>query len=362
MRHWCLIHWLIVCGALCTARLQAASVDRLMDLPAMAVPVINLSPETNWVFGAAVQAYPTFRNARRTSILQLDGAYSLNKQWYINASGVLYFGGTHPWLLAFNGGYRDYPDTYYPRGNGYSDGYSGQPYLSKRGRARIEALWDVGNQWSIGPKFDFITERTDITLAPDMLQWGVGLVAQYDSRDIVFFPTRGLFFKTEALYYEPTLGSTCRLGTWKADLRQFIPIQLTDTRTMVIAWQFRTEWTFAQDNNSIPFQMLPTLGGQDLVRGVRAGMYRDNALLALQAELRLPIWSILHATIFAGVGDVYNPSKWQATPKIGYGLGLRATINKAKINIRADVARNNIQTSWRDINSYSFYLTATEAF
>jgi hypothetical protein len=41
---------------------------------------------------------------------------------------------------------------------------------------------------------------------------------------------------------------------------------------------------------------------------------------------------------------------------------LRLTINRAKINIRADVARNNIYPSWKDIRGYGFYLTATEAF
>ena len=66
--------------------------------------------------------------------------------------------------------------------------------------------------------------------------------------------------------------------------------------------------------------------------------------------------------MFAGAGDVYDYQHWQwSVPKIGYGLGLRLTINRAKINIRADVARNNIYP-WQNINGYGFYLTATEAF
>ena len=109
--------------------------------------------------------------------------------------------------------------------------------------------------------------------------------------------------------------------------------------------------------------MLPRLGGQDGLRGINSDMFRDDIMMALQAELRIPIWSIFRATIFAGVGDVYDFHNWHwAIPKVGYGLGLRAAINKAKVNIRFDIARSNVDPRWNTINAYSFYLTATEAF
>ena len=34
----------------------------------------------------------------------------------------------------------------------------------------------------------------------------------------------------------------------------------------------------------------------------------------------------------------------------------------ARVNIRFDVARSNVDPRWNNINAYSFYLTATEAF
>jgi hypothetical protein len=92
-------------------------------------------------------------------------------------------------------------------------------------------------------------------------------------------------------------------------------------------------------------------------------MFTDNAMMALQAEFRFPIWRFIRIHAFAVIRDVYNTEHWNwATPKIGYGLGLRVGINKAKINIRFDIARNNIYKEWNTLNSYSFYLTATEAF
>jgi hemolysin activation/secretion protein len=111
------------------------------------------------------------------------------------------------------------------------------------------------------------------------------------------------------------------------------------------------------------YPMLPRLGGQDGLRGVNSDMFRDDIMMALQAELRIPIWSVFRAAVFAGIGDVYDYHNWHwEVPKVGYGVGLRAAINKAKVNIRFDVARSNVDPRWNDIKAYSFYLTATEAF
>jgi len=71
---------------------HAISLDSVMNLPAMGIPVVIYSPESTWEFGAAAQGYFCLPNQERTSLMQLDGTYSLNHQWYINAQGTLYFG------------------------------------------------------------------------------------------------------------------------------------------------------------------------------------------------------------------------------------------------------------------------------
>lgn len=345
-----------------------------MNLPALAVPVVNYSPETDWAFGAAVQGYFQIPNQSRTSFVQLDGAYSLQKQWYVNTQGTIYFAGRVPCQLSYRCGYRDYPDTYYELGNGgrrsRPQRKTGQVYQSVRGYAHIEPLWRVaGSHWSLGLVGDFIAERVPNLSVPypSMLMWGVGGVVQYDSRDILFYPHRGLFLKASATYYEPTLGSTARMTDLNLDFRSYFPIY----RELIVAVQLRWQCVLAPKGTDLPFQMLPTLGGYDLLRGIPRGMYRDNTLLALQGELRIPIYKWIRATVFGGIGDVCDV--WQlrihnrhlvatGSTKVGYGVGLRASINKAKVNLRFDVARNNIDRSWKSWQSYSFYLTATEAF
>jgi hypothetical protein len=360
----------------------------------MGIPVINYTPESTWEFGAAAQGYFRLPNQERTSIVQLDGTYSLNRQWYINAQGNLYFGNNttprrttlhntpqHAWQLQFRAGYSNRPATYYGTFNdphfanegntGIGMLRQGTPYELQRGYLNVQAPIYIGKHFSLGPMTDvLIAEFTikDIYTTPNpLVQIGLGAVTQYDTRDNVFYPTRGIFFKASAAaawtnkMNIPEGQQATINGLLSADLRQYIPLP----HNFVIAWQFKGQFMLSSNfiSHLTLYPMLPRLGGQDGLRGINSDMFRDDIMMALQAELRIPIWSIFRATIFAGVGDVYDFHNWHwAIPKVGYGLGLRAAINKAKVNIRFDIARSNVDPRWNTINAYSFYLTATEAF
>lgn len=357
----------------------------------MGLPVLNYSPESTWEFGAAAQGYFRLPNQERTSIVQIDGTYSLNHQWYINAQGSLYFGQKehtpfqntipHAWQLQFRAGYSNRPATYYGTFNdphfanegntGIGMLRQGTPYELQRGYLNVQAPIYIGKHFSLGPMTDvLIAEFTikDIYTTPNpLVQIGLGAVTQYDTRDNVFYPTRGIFFKASAAaawtnkMNIPEGQQATINGLLSADLRQYIPLP----HNIVIAWQFKGQFLLSSNfiSHITLYPMLPRLGGQDGLRGINSDMFRDDIMMALQAELRIPIWSIFRATIFAGIGDVYDLHNWHwAIPKVGYGLGLRAAINKAKVNIRFDIARSNVDPRWNNINAYSFYLTATEAF
>ena len=347
------------------AGLSAAKLDSLPNWPAMGVPVVNYTPETNWEFGAAAQVYFKLFSPR-TSIIQVDGAYSLNKQWYANLQGTLYFGNMFPWLLQFRAGYRNYPDTYYGRGNQPDQEGTfarvGTPYQSQRAYAYVQPLFHIKKNWYVGAHAEYMWERTRMQTADESVKIvmpAIGITAQYDSRDILYYPTRGMFLKATVTHYNRIWMASTTLTRLHVDWRHFIPIG----KQIVWCYQVRADMALGRDIANAPFQMLPAIGGQDLLRGIPYGMYRDNTMLAIQTELRVPIWKWIRACAFIGMGDVYDYTHWRwVAPKVGYGLGLRLTINRAKINVRFDVARNNIYPRWNDIRGYGFYLTATEAF
>ncbi len=328
-------------------------IDNILSSPVLGIPIVSYSPETSWEFGGAVQAYFVCEGQDKMSVVQAVGAYSLNNQWYIRPKGTIYAGRKNNWVINFDLSYRNYPNIYYDLGNDFvlKDGKS---YGSQQANMRCYPLVNLPDKWYIGPHIHYLYEQTSFTPSASML--GIGITAQYDSRDLIYYPSGGIFFKTSLLHYESLNQHFSRLQSIQTDLRHFVPIY----KSLIFAWQLKTEWTIGQNS---PFQLIPAIGGEDLIRGVRAGMFRDQAMMALQGELRFPIIWRVSGTVFAGIGDVYNLTNWQwRTPKVGYGVGLRLKINKSNINVRFDVARNNLYKSWNTINSYSFYFTTIEAF
>ena len=86
-------------------------------------------------------------------------------------------------------------------------------------------------------------------------------------------------------------------------------------------------------------------------------MYRENVMMLLQTEYRLPVYKRLKVAIFASAGDVVNSENYQIDKlKIAYGAGLRYRLNDARVHLRFDIAKNNYG------EKLQFYITATEAF
>lgn len=305
------------------------------------------------------------------------GMYTQYHQWRIQMQGSFYMGGKTPWLLHYTMQYRDYPDLYYGVGHQLIDPIH---YNSQRVNFTLEPLFRLSHHWNVGPMLDFLWEKNNLpqldstfTANAKTLMWGIGLSVQYDTRDLIHYPTKGILLNFKGFYCEPLLGSSCRLWKLDVDFRHHVTLWQPkeykndfDRVNHALVFSYQARFLTALTNTStadIPFQMLPTLGGDELLRGIRANMFRNNLLWTIQSELRFPIYSILRGTIFAGIGDVYNTDHCQAAiPQIGYGIGLRLAVDKAHINVRFDVARNNLDRDWGDTNSYSFYITAAEAF
>jgi hypothetical protein len=85
------------------------------------------------------------------------------------------------------------------------------------------------------------------------------------------------------------------------DLRQFIGF-LADRR--VIALRAFLSTSEPTDEGSIPFYLMPWLGGNDSLRGFRNYRFRGPHAMLLQAEYRWELWSGLDAALFYDAGKV----------------------------------------------------------
>ena len=159
---------------------------------------------------------------------------------------------------------------------------------------------------------------------------GIGLIVEYDSRDFIPNPYRGVYVSFQECFFPKGLGN-CERSLW---------------RTTFTADAYRRVWKggiLAADlyavfnSEGTPWPMLARLGGNQRMRGYYQGRYTDNDMITLQVELRQRIWRRIGCTVWGGAGNVF-PSldrfDWSHTLP-NYGVGLRWELKK-RVNVRLD--------------------------
>lgn len=185
---------------------------------------------------------------------------------------------------------------------------------------------------------------------------GLGLVVQYDSRDMPVCAYEGWLLDFSAVAYGPRLGGQYNYQTVELDYRRYFP--LGHRRT--IAMQVRTKTIFGD----VPWPELSQLGTPFDLRGYTWGQFRDNTLLFSIFEYR----HMLKRRTLNKRGNYdsrFGFVAWAATGSVGLnygdltywlpnaGLGLRFE-TQPRMNVRADVG-------W-GVEGMAFYLNFNEAF
>lgn len=159
---------------------------------------------------------------------------------------------------------------------------------------------------------------------------GIGLIAEYDSRDFIPNPFRGIYLSFQETSYPQHLGN-CGKTLW---------------RTTVTADFYQRVWKdgiLAADlygifnSEGTPWPMLARMGGSQRMRGYYQGRYTDNCLLTAQVEVRQRIWRRIGCVVWGGAGNVFNSLRefdWGETLP-NYGIGLRWELKK-RVNVRID--------------------------
>ena len=170
-----------------------------------------------------------------------------------------------------------------------------------------------------------------------------------DTRSSVIYPRRGGYHQLLVDGYPKIWFADFGFARYTLDLRGYVPV----ARTQVLALQAVGSATSGEP----PFDQLPELGGDRLLRGYFQGRYRDRHLIAFQAEYRLPVFWRLGAVGFVGVGQVADDLSGFGLDRFrpAGGLGLRFLLaGDEELNIRADFAFGE--------GSSGFYLAFGEAF
>lgn len=314
----------------------------------IAAPIIFYTPETRLAFGAAGSL--VFRMAgcgkeTRPSAISSVFIYTQEKQFQAQLKTELYF-KNNDYRLELEVKTDKYPNKFYGIGSSTLEEneelytskstnlfFSLQKKLSKGFNVGVLYHW---NRWDIVE-----TEETGLLssgLIPgsiDGTMSGVGVLANRDTRDNLYFPSKGDFFTLEARLYPKFLGSTYGFNTFTVDLRKYISV----FSNHVLAFQSLLK----VQGGDVPFLHLARMGGQYTMRGYYDGRFRDKNLLVFQADYRVPLFWRFGVVAFAGAGKV-APKFNRLTKDLGdmitsYGFGIRFLFDrKENIWLRFDVA------------------------
>jgi len=340
---------------------KAAVVEKKIKPNIIIIPVIYYTPETRLALGAGGVINYRFGNDKRNtrpSSLWLMAVYTTKNQIQLSLKPEIYL-TKNAYILGAYLKYERFPRDFY--GIGDNVGGDGESYTPENFGLHLSVKKQFFKSFYAGLQYH--VEKTTIqkVVTGGLLDSGgyigreggvlsgLGFSLNWDTRDNIFFPRSGWFIQFAADFYNKAFGSDYHYSSTSLDLRTYIPVRAKDVLALQLCMRDMV--------GEVPFYELAMLGGSTMMRGNYSGKFRDKALLAVQAEYRMPIWKWFGAAVFSGLGNV-GPDLRDVTfnhLKHSFGGGIRIRLDKKEgTNLRFDYAWGNESTG--------FYMTVQEAF
>ncbi len=324
------------------------------------VPIMFYLPSTGYALGGATLFYhnPEPENPERfPNILGGFATYSTKKQIQVGTRANFYF-GENDYRFDLDAAFFRTPKEFWGIGQpvGTKEEVTYDQY-----RVKTDFLFALKKDFYVGPfvwyeKFDLheyekggMIDTLGLTGSMGVITSSLGLELALENRDSLFFPTKGFYIESKALFYRKTFGSDVDFFRFDLDLRYYISF----IKRQVLGLNAILNHT----SGDVPIQMMPKLGNYQMMRGYPANKYTDKSLWAAQAEYRMPVWWKFGASFFVSIGQIAPEiSKFNTNDiKIAFGYGLRYLLDKAQhVNVRLDIAHS--------IEGTFVYFTIQEAF
>lgn len=324
-------------------------------------PTLAYTPETRTEVGlvSLFLFYANNNQKNRLSEVNTFSFYTAEKQYGIWLEHAIY-GDGGKWFFLGKGKFQFFPMKYYGIGiTTPKQGYAIVENTNFQFRERV--LRKIKGNFYAGAEFDFqkmynvnFTKTNPLnydypTGYQGSSNLGIGLGLVYDNRKNVMNVREGLFAELAFLNYSPLVGSTNSFRSTQIDVRYFRKgINPKD----VLALQLSA----LSNKGAVPFNQMAMMGGESMMRGYYFGRYRDNNLLATQAEYRFLPFTFSNrwgAAAFVSGATVAPTAKnlFSSQFKMAGGFGARYLIFKSKdIFVRFDIAFT------REGNGYYFFI------
>ena len=319
----------------------------------------SYSQEMSFTIGALASGL--YRLDRRDSItppsnLSIFGTAGVKGFWAIGVSGNNLFRGQRS-RINYETSFRSMPAYYWGRGYDMAmDDYNGRPYTEKRFAftgnylhrvfenayigVAVDAIYSNGKQKET---FTFDDPETGEPVTTGFLQTlaeegesaknaavGIGAVLEYDSRDFIPNPHKGIYIGIKELVRPGFLNN--HHVTMLQTIASFNAYKRI-WRDCILAYDLSGDF----NSENTPWCMIARMGGSKRMRGYYQGRFTDYCMITTQLELRQRIWQRIGCVVWAGAGNVFpnfREYRWEHTLP-NYGVGLRWEF-KRRVNIRID--------------------------
>jgi outer membrane protein assembly factor BamA len=157
-----------------------------------------------------------------------------------------------------------------------------------------------------------------------------------DTRNHRSWPTRGGMYRAALTVYDDTSTNIGNFSFQQFEVEgtQLVPV---NDRGWVLALH---GWVVACDvpsGHTVPFYLLPSLGGHNTLRGYDDYRFHDRSMAVVNAESRWALFTHLDGAVFVDAGNVAPNAGNLNLDKTSWGAGLRLHTSKATF-ARFDVA------------------------
>lgn len=310
------------------------------------VPSIGYAQETGLQFGVGA-IYSTYLDKKdtltRSSNFSINTTYSTKKTYDLTAKGDMWTAGNN---YHFNTDirFKKIPFNFYGIGNNTLKANEDK-LVQNQIKLLFESEKKVANHVYTGVSLAFENYTFEDKLAGGILQTDpnildkdggsvgyVGISQSFDTRNTNNYTTKGFFARATLQYAPHIFGGQNFSGTqFKLDVRKFTA--LAPKVTLALQGIY-----YNINGKNTPFYLLQQMGNDVMMRGYYGGRYRDDNLLAAQAELRYRFMNRFGIVAFAGTGKVFaNGDLNLKSLKPNYGIGGRYFFDTAKgLSVRVD--------------------------
>ncbi|MBL7959374.1 BamA/TamA family outer membrane protein [bacterium] len=309
-------------------------------------PIIFWTPQTRLMGGGSV-GYTMYKSIRDSTpspaVISVYAVYTQRSQSDVTLSYENHWSKDR-WHFQTTGSYTEWFNLFYGIGNNTTDS-TYEEYTPKTLAFRAKLSKTVRSHLQIGLVTEFDYSRVvesesngyfanlKIPGEKSGLSSGLGVSADYDSRDSKIYPTRGKYQQYSLIPFHATLGSDYNFVRFVADVRQYF----SPFENHVIAYQAYMSLIAYNP----PYYKMSLFGSDGLMRGYFPARFRDRNMVAFQAEYRMPLFWRISAAGFGGYGDVAHKIKDFRVQDLKYsvGFGIRFTIDRrTKSCVRLDIA------------------------